>query len=130
MTIMDSDFRPTDSEFSRQYSEKKFWEKLVVYAKSAGTEVVERALQLYYAAQEPATPAWAKGVIIASLGYFISPLDAILDVTPVVGFSDDFGVLALAIATVAVYITPAVKQQARAKMKDWFGKDGTAKTGS
>jgi uncharacterized membrane protein YkvA (DUF1232 family) len=127
---MDSDPRPTDSEFSRQYSETKFWEKLVMYAKNAGTEVVERALQLYYAAQEPDTPAWAKGVIIASLGYFISPLDAILDAAPVVGFSDDLGVLALAIATVAVYITPAVKQQARAKMKDWFGKDETAKTGS
>jgi uncharacterized membrane protein YkvA (DUF1232 family) len=65
-------------------------------------------------------------VIIASLGYFISPLDAILDAAPVVGFSDDLGVLALAIATVAIYITPAVKQQARAKMTDWFGKEGSA----
>ena len=122
---MTSEKVPADNEFSRQYSEKKFWDKLVVYAKSAGTEVVERALQLYYAAQEPDTPVWAKGVIIASLGYFISPLDAILDAAPVVGFSDDLGVLALAIATVAMYITPAVKQQARAKMKDWFGKDGS-----
>ncbi len=128
--MIDSDPPPPASEFSRQYSEKKFWDKLVVYAKSAGTEVVERALQLYYAAQEPDTPAWAKGVIIASLGYFISPLDAILDVTPIVGFSDDLGVLALAIATVAVYITPAVKQQARAKMKDWFGKDEAVKARS
>jgi uncharacterized membrane protein YkvA (DUF1232 family) len=117
---------PPDNEFSRQYSETKFWEKLVVYAKNAGTEVVERALQLYYAAQEPDTPVWAKGVIIASLGYFISPLDAILDAAPVVGFSDDLGVLALAIATVAMYITPLVKEQARAKMRDWFGKDEPA----
>ena len=123
---MTSEKVPPANEYSRQYSEKKFWDKLVVYAKSAGTEVVERALQLYYAAQEPDTPVWAKGVIIASLGYFISPLDAILDAAPVVGFSDDLGVLALAIATVAMYITPAVKQQARAKMKDWFGKEGQA----
>src|SRR4029078_8917159 len=112
-----------DNEYSQQYSEKKFWDKLVLYAKSAGSEVVERALQLYYSAQEPDTPKWAKGVIIASLGYFISPLDAILDVTPVVGFSDDLGVLALALATVAMSITPAVRQQAGEKMRDWFGKD-------
>jgi uncharacterized membrane protein YkvA (DUF1232 family) len=117
---------PPDNEYSQQYSEKKFWDKLVVYAKSAGTEVVERALQLYYAAQEPDTPVWAKGVIIASLGYFISPLDAIIDAAPVVGFSDDLGVLALAIAAVAMYITPTVRQQARAKMKDWFGKEASA----
>ena len=116
-----------DNEYSQQYSEKKFWDKLVLYAKSAGSEVVERALQLYYSAQEPDTPKWAKGVIIASLGYFISPLDAIFDAAPVVGFSDDLGVLALAIATVAMYITPAVKQQAREKMRDWFGKDESAR---
>jgi len=35
-----------DNEYSQQYSEKKFWDKLVLYAKSAGSEVVERALQL------------------------------------------------------------------------------------
>jgi uncharacterized membrane protein YkvA (DUF1232 family) len=123
---MTSEKVPPPNEYSRQYSEKKFWDKLVVYGKSAGTEVVERALQLYYAAQEPDTPVWAKGVIIASLGYFISPLDAILDAAPVVGFSDDLGVLALALATVAMYITPPVKQQARAKMNDWFGKEDSA----
>lgn len=109
------------NEFSQQYSETKFWDKLVVYARTAGSEVVERALQLYYAAQEPDTPKWAKGIIIASLGYFISPLDAIIDAAPLVGFSDDLGVLALALATVALYITPAVKQQAHLKMKEWFG---------
>ena len=52
---------------------------------------------------------------------FISPLDAIPDITPFVGYSDDLGVLALAVATVATYITEEVKNQATQKMKDWFG---------
>jgi uncharacterized membrane protein YkvA (DUF1232 family) len=108
-------------EFSRVYSEGSFWTKLGGHARVAGTEVVERALQLFYAAQDPATPAWARGVIVASLGYFIAPLDAIPDLVPLAGFSDDLGVLALAIATVAAYITPEVKEKARAKMREWFG---------
>jgi uncharacterized membrane protein YkvA (DUF1232 family) len=107
-------------EYSKQYSDAKFWEKLVAYSKIAGAEVVERALELYFAAQSPDTPKWAKMTIIAALGYLITPLDAIPDIVPFVGYSDDLGVLALAIARVAMCITPGIKAQARAKTKDWF----------
>jgi uncharacterized membrane protein YkvA (DUF1232 family) len=118
---MATDADRPDDEYSRQYSDAKYWEKVVGYAKVAGSEVVGKTLQLYYAAQEPDTPKWAKGVIIGALGYFITPIDAIPDMIPAAGYSDDLGVLALAIATVALYITPAVKQKAQAKMQDWFG---------
>jgi uncharacterized membrane protein YkvA (DUF1232 family) len=107
--------------FGKEYSETSFWDKLFKYAKIAGWEVVERALQLHYAAQDPNTPAWAKTVIYGALGYFIFPGDAIPDPIPVVGYADDLGVLAAAIATVALYITEDVKLKARQKMKDWFG---------
>jgi uncharacterized membrane protein YkvA (DUF1232 family) len=56
-----------------------------------------------------------------SLGYFIFPIDAIPDVTPVVGYADDLGTLAAAIATVAVYINDKVKINAANKLRDWFG---------
>ena len=107
--------------FAKEYSDDDFWDKLLKYAKVAGREVVERALQLYFAAQNPETPAWAKTVIYGALGYFIFPVDAIPDLTPVVGYADDLGVLAAAVATVALYITEDVKQKARQKLKDWFG---------
>ena len=109
--------------FGNEYSDSGFWEQVVKYAKIAGKEVVERALRLYYAAQEPNTPTWAKTVIYGALGYFIFPLDAIPDPTPLVGYADDLGVLAAAIATVALYITEEVKQKARQKLRDWFGAD-------
>jgi uncharacterized membrane protein YkvA (DUF1232 family) len=112
--------QPID-EYSQQYSEGKFFDKLLTYAKVAGTEVVERALHLYFALQDPNTPKWAKITIIGALGYFITPLDAIPDFIPVVGYSDDLGVLALALARVAMCITPEIKAKARAKMTDWFG---------
>jgi len=62
----------------------------------------------------------AKVIIIGALGYFISPVDAISDFIPVVGYADDLGVLTLAIATVAAYITYNVKAQAHEKLTEWF----------
>lgn len=114
----------TENEFEKAYSENSFWTKLKRYATTAGREVVEKALLLFYAAQEEKAPAWAKGTIAAALGYFIVPLDAITDLAPMVGYADDLGVLALAVAAVASYINDDVRAKAAKKMADWFG-EGT-----
>jgi uncharacterized membrane protein YkvA (DUF1232 family)/uncharacterized tellurite resistance protein B-like protein len=104
------------------YSDESFWAKLKKFAVSAGREVVEKALTLYYTAQNPNVPAWAKTVVVGALTYFISPVDAIPDILVGVGFTDDLGVLLVAIATVSVYINAETKAQAEQKMSDWFGK--------
>ena len=104
-----------------EYSDASFWEKITRFAKSAGREVVEKALWLFFAAQRPETPAWAKAVIYSALAYFISPVDAVPDITPLVGYSDELGMLAAAISTLAVYITDDVKAQAAEKIRTWFG---------
>ena len=108
-------------QFGKYYSEDSFWQKLLKFARTAGREVVEHALSLYYAAQEPDTPAWAKTVIYGVLGYFIFPVDAIPDLIPGVGFSDDLGALAAALATVAAHVTPEIKARAKEKAAEWFG---------
>ncbi len=112
-------------EYQEAYTEQGFWEKLGSYAKSAGREVVEKALLLFYAGQEEKAPAWAKATIVASLGYFIMPLDAIADLTPAVGYADDLGVLVLALAAVATYINDDVRQKTALKIRDWFGEKPT-----
>ncbi|MEN9866966.1 MAG: hypothetical protein RL748_2556 [Pseudomonadota bacterium] len=107
--------------FEKDFSDDSFWSKVKKFAITAGREVIEKALWLYYAAQNPQTPLWAKTTIYAALGYFISPLDAIPDITPIVGYGDDLTILAAAVATVATYITNDVKELATQKLKDWFG---------
>lgn len=108
------------SEELTQYSEEAFWDKLRRFAKTAGREVVQRALELYYTLDNPATPAWAKTVIYGSLAYFIWPADAIPDFIAAVGYSDDLGALAAALVTVAAYTTPEIKQRAKEKLAEWF----------
>ena len=107
--------------FEKEYSENRFWEKIMAYARTAGKEVVEKALWLYYSAQHPKTPAWARSIIYGALGYFIFPIDAIPDLTPIAGYADDLGVLVAALATVAIYVNDEVKAKAADKIKAWFG---------
>ncbi len=71
--------------------------------------------------QNPATPKWARRVIYGALGYFVLPLDAIPDLAPLVGYTDDLGVMTAALATVAFAITDDVKAQARGKLDQWLG---------
>lgn len=119
MTNMDE--KAQSSAYEKDYSENSFWEKITNFAKTAGKELIEKALQLYYAAQDPNTPTWAKATIYGALGYFISPIDVIPDVIPVFGFTDDLGILVAALATVSAYITDDVKQKASDKLENWFG---------
>ena len=109
------------NEYEAAFSESGFWRKLKKYANTAGKEIVEKALLLFYAFQEEKAPKWAKATIAGALGYFIVPLDAITDITPAVGYADDLGVLALAIAAVATYINQDVRNKTEARMKSWFG---------
>lgn len=103
-----------------QYSDAGFWKKLKNFALDAGREVIEKALWLYYAAQEKDTPLWAKTAIFTALAYFICPIDSIPDVIPVAGYTDDLGVIAAAIGMVSIHITDSVKAKARQSVKNIF----------
>lgn len=111
---------------SGEFTDERFWDKVKRFALTAGREVIEKALWLYYALQKSETPAWAKTVIAGALAYFILPIDAIPDAIPVAGYTDDLGALASALGMVAMYITADVKQQASQKLNDWFGPTGKA----
>ena len=76
-------------EYQKDYSEQSFFGKALKYAKVIGVNLIYKALQLYYVLQKPDVPAADKGIIIAALGYLISPLDFIPDLIPVAGYTDD-----------------------------------------
>jgi uncharacterized membrane protein YkvA (DUF1232 family) len=109
-----------EDTFGKHYSESGFWNTCRKALGSVGRSLLENALKLFYALQSPATPLWAKGVIVGALGYFISPVDAIPDVVPLIGWSDDAVILAGALVTVSAYITPEMARKARATVADWF----------
>ncbi|MCF6331818.1 MAG: DUF1232 domain-containing protein [Draconibacterium sp.] len=107
--------------YSKYFSEKSLWEKLKKFSKAAGTKVVYAVLLLFYTMKDKSVSVKSKLIIVAALGYFILPTDAIIDLTPVIGYSDDFGVLLFALTQIASNITPEIKEKARSKLNDWFG---------
>ncbi|SHF35777.1 Uncharacterized membrane protein YkvA, DUF1232 family [Modicisalibacter ilicicola DSM 19980] len=103
------------------YSDEAFWDKATRYARKAGRMTLAPGLKLYYSAQDPDTPVWAKTTIYGALGYFIFPLDTIPDVTPLAGYTDDVSVLVGALAVVAAHVKDEHVAKARATLTRWFG---------
>lgn len=95
------------------YSQESFRDKLMRYAKSIGKSLIEKVLILFYTATDSDTPASAKAVIYGALGYFILPLDAVPDIIPFVGFSDDLAAIVTALTMIAAHIKPQHKEKAR-----------------
>jgi uncharacterized membrane protein YkvA (DUF1232 family) len=110
----------TDAPGAEHYSEDGFNAKLDNWAVSAGKEVVFNAVKLYFAAIDPKTEPWAKAMIFVSLGYFIFPLDAIPDLTPIVGYTDDAAMLTATVGAVGSQVTSAHIAAAKKKIRKWF----------
>ncbi|MEC1717019.1 YkvA family protein [Schinkia azotoformans] len=106
---------------SEHFSDKKFWQKLKVFAKKAGSSFVYIVLLLYFTLQKPEVPVKAKATIIGALGYFILPIDLIPDALIGVGYTDDLSAVGLALVQVAIYIDEDIKNKAKAKLQEWFG---------
>jgi len=112
--------------YAKKYSDESFFDKVTGAVKKAGLGLIYKALQLYYVAQRPDCPMRIKAAVLAPLGYFISPIDAIPDFTPVLGFTDDAAIIAAAIIFAQFYINDEVKRQAREKLASLFGKSALA----
>ncbi|AGA24489.1 YkvA family protein [Singulisphaera acidiphila] len=78
--------------------------------------LAHETVALYFCLLDPKTPLWVKGIVGAALAYFILPLDAIPDLLPLAGFSDDAGVLAAALTAVSAHIT----DEHRARAREWM----------
>jgi uncharacterized membrane protein YkvA (DUF1232 family) len=77
----------------------------------------EDVVAAYYCVLDRETPTKVRAVLIGALAYFILPADAIPDILPVVGFTDDAGVIAAALAMVARHITDRHRDAARAALE-------------
>ncbi len=110
----------TLAPYRRYFSPSRFWRRLGTCAKTAGTKTVYTALLLYYAYEREETPSWAKRTVIGVLGYLLMPLDAVPDLTPILGYTDDIGVLGAGLIMVAAYVNQDVRKKARAKLGEWI----------
>jgi uncharacterized membrane protein YkvA (DUF1232 family) len=84
--------------------------------------LAHETVAMYFCLLDPRTPLWVKGTVAMALAYFILPLDAIPDLLPLVGLSDDAGVLAAAFAAVSSHIN----DEHRARAREWMAAEKIA----
>lgn len=124
ITVPSRSHTASDSQnHARHYSLEGFWAKIKKSARLAGKAPLEAAFTLYLTLRAPETPYWCKTVIVGALGYFISLFDAIPDMTPVLGYTDDLGVMLAALATVGAHVTPDIREQAKQRVNRLLGSD-------
>lgn len=111
-----------------RFSESSLFEKLARYGRTAGREVVERVLWMWFATRRPDLPVWARTTVYAALAYFVLPLDALPDLLPVVGYTDDIGVLSYALLTIASYVDADVKRRTAGLLSRLFDRGATPST--
>jgi uncharacterized membrane protein YkvA (DUF1232 family) len=96
---------------ARQFSADSLRDKLARFGRTAGREVVEKVLWLWFASRRPDLPGWARTTVYGALAYFVLPVDAIPDLLPLVGYTDDLGVLGWALLTIAGYVDADVRRR-------------------
>jgi uncharacterized membrane protein YkvA (DUF1232 family) len=73
------------------YVEENLWEKLERVGKKISFAKDIFALVRYM--RDPRVSWHRKAIVVGALIYFISPIDAIPDITPLIGYLDDLGVI-------------------------------------
>ncbi len=106
--------------YSKAYNEKSFWNKIKEYGKTAGKKVIKPALSMYYCLSDKDTPLTAKLIIVGALGYFILPMDAIPDISPLIGFTDDLGAILTAYEMVKTHVKPQHIERASQQTQKWL----------
>ncbi len=96
--------------------ERNIWKTV----KKAARQIpfMEDVVAGYYCAIDSNTPTRVRAILLAALGYFVLPLDSIPDFILGFGFSDDFAVLAAAIAAVRSHISETHYALARKILSD------------
>lgn len=98
-------------DYSKHYSDESWSRKIRNLPAKSATDLIDKAITLYALLKSSATPAWAKAAIIAALGYFICPLDAIPDFLPPVGFVDDLAVMPAVLMNLQRYHSNDIRKE-------------------
>lgn len=113
---------PADlNTYQKHFSFNGLMSKIKETAKKAGLKAIYMALLLYYALESPTCTTMDKAIIYGALGYFISPLDIVPDILPLIGLSDDIAVLAWAYSRIKHNVSDMTREKAKTKLKIWFG---------
>lgn len=99
-----------------EYIDKEFPKKIKKSAKRIS--FIEDVIALYNYLKDDSVKWYRKLIVVSALLYFIAPIDTVPDLAPLVGYLDDFGVIAAAIKYIGSEIKPYYRYQASSKKEE------------
>ncbi len=110
-------------QYEKHYSDEALLYKISKFFGKLSYKLLNKVVTLWFTLNDRDTPTWAKTIIIGALGYFILPVDAIPDLVPIFGFSDDMTALISATTIIWAHIKPEHQKKASEKVKKLFSKE-------
>ncbi len=101
---------PADGEDHEARVRDGFWRKLRRYARRI--PFAEEAVAAWYCSRDPKTPSHVRAAMLAALAYFVIPTDALPDILPALGFSDDAAVFLAVWHMMAKHVTNEHRRKA------------------
>lgn len=99
-----------------------FWRKV---GRVAGrVPFTEDLLAAYFCAFDANTPFRVRAMLIGALAYFVVPADVLPDFMPLLGFTDDAGIIAATLAAIGTNINAGHRAAARRALGRLGGKTG------
>ncbi|MCX8056541.1 MAG: YkvA family protein [Ignavibacteria bacterium] len=99
-----------------EYIDKEFPQKLKKAEKRIS--FIEDVIALYNYLKDNSVKWYRKLIVVSALLYFITPIDTIPDLAPLVGYLDDLGVIAAAIKYIGSEIKPYYRYQPTQKKEE------------
>lgn len=107
-------------KYKKHFNLSAFNSKMNRVIRVVGVRGIYTVLLLFYSLKQKDTPVWARNVVVGVLGYFISPVDALPDLTPFIGYTDDIGLLGFGLVAIAAYITNDIRGKAQSDVHKFF----------
>ena len=102
------------------YSENKFLNKFKKFGGGLCYKAMHAAATLFVALRSPDMSKANKLIVLGALGYFIFPIDLIVDFLPLVGLTDDAFIILTALGKVYLSITDDMKLEAKQMIDSKF----------
>ncbi len=105
LDMMDEDYNSEEAyEAGKELVEGGLWVKLEKVGKKLA--FTKDIVALYNYMMDPSVTWYRKTIIVAALVYFITPIDAIPDLAPLIGYMDDLGVITAVLKFMGSEIIP------------------------
>jgi len=108
------------SKYEDEHNEKSFWSKIKTVGTKIGVTPIYLVFLLYHSIMSKSISFVTKAPLVGALGYFISMIDGIPDLTPFLGYCDDVSIVVGALALIANQITEEVREEAKNSTRKIF----------